>query len=139
VLVQQRSVTALATLAYGVIDRTAGTLELVSAGHLPPLIVRPDGSVAPVAVPPASALGAPECVAPSTTVPFGEDDVLLMFTDGLVERRAEVIDTGIERLAGAAGELTGPDLAAALRWIVPRVRAEDADDDIAVIAVRARG
>jgi serine phosphatase RsbU (regulator of sigma subunit) len=138
-LVRERSVTALATLAYGVVDRAAGTLELVTAGHLPPLIVRADGSVSPVAAPPLPALGGPACEAAATTVPFAEDDVLLMFTDGLVERRAEVIDTGIGRLAAAAGELIAPDLAVALRGIVPRVRAADADDDIAVIAVRARG
>ena len=135
-LVRERSVTQLATLAYGVIDRSAGTLELVTAGHLAPLIVRVDGSVSAVPVPPVPVLGGPEILARSTTVPFDDGDVLIMFTDGLVERRAELLDDGIDRLADAAAELAGPDLATALRGVVPRVRAAEADDDIAVIAVR---
>ena len=136
-LVRERAVTAFATLSYGVIDRDVGTLELITAGHLAPMIVRVDGSVAAVPVPPVPVLGGPDVTAPSTTVPFGEGDVLLMFTDGLVERRGETIDTGIARLAHAAVELAGPDLAVALRGVVPRVRGAAADDDIAVIAVRS--
>ncbi|MFC1414290.1 SpoIIE family protein phosphatase [Streptacidiphilus sp. N1-12] len=95
------------TVFCAVVDPAAGSVRYSSAGHLPALLARPDGGVrrldgaqsVPLAVTPGS-----ERPETSATLPAGAH--LLLYTDGLVERRHEVIDTGIERAEAAlAGEL----------------------------------
>jgi phosphoserine phosphatase RsbU/P len=75
------------------------SFRVASAGHLPPMVVGPNR--------PASLLelrvGEPLGVVPgvrrqSTTVELGDDDAMLLYTDGLVERRDEPLDDSLERL-----------------------------------------
>ena len=134
----QVEVTQLATLSYALVDRSAGRVTVINAGHLDPLIVSADGTVAPTRTPPCPVLGVAGGRMATATFPFAEDDVLLMFTDGLIERRGEIIDAGMQRLAEAARSLCGAELPTALEDVIARVRGADADDDIAAIAVRPR-
>ena len=69
-------------------------------------------------------------------VPFRAGATLLAFTDGLVERRGEDIDAGLERLARHAGSLSGPDLSETLSGLVARMTDTEREDDVAAIAVR---
>jgi PAS domain S-box-containing protein len=73
-----------------------GGFEIVSAGHLPPVLVSA-GEAALVGITPGPALGSvPSVDYPVTTVAAGPGAVLAMFTDGLVESRDESIDVGLE-------------------------------------------
>lgn len=126
----------LVTVAYLLLDRRAGTLRVSSAGHLPPLMVRGDGATdlleghhgVPVGVRPE-----PRAV---SEWPLYPGDTLVLFTDGLVERRDEDIDAGLARLRAAAAALAGSDLTKSLQQLVSEVRDPRRDDDVTVLGVR---
>jgi serine phosphatase RsbU (regulator of sigma subunit) len=73
------------------------------AGHLPPALLHPDGTVTFLDQATDPPLGArPEHVPrPQARVPFVEGSTLVLYTDGLIERRTEDIDAGLARLADA--------------------------------------
>lgn len=124
----------IATCAVAVYDPCAHTLELVSAGHLPLLLVRPGSDPELVSVEPAGPLGA-LCQLPApTALAFPPGSSLLLFTDGLVERRSESIDAGLTRLLDGVGEQGAQiDLDRLLATVQRGVQ----DDDTAVLLVRA--
>jgi serine phosphatase RsbU (regulator of sigma subunit) len=88
----------LATVLCAVIDVAAREVTLTNAGHLPPLLISEQGSElveAPVGLP----VGVdPNPAYSSVTVSVPARATFLAFTDGLVERRGETIDVGLERL-----------------------------------------
>jgi hypothetical protein len=61
---------------------------------------------------------------------------VLLYTDGLVERRDEPLDAGFARLAHHAHQLLGADMAAGLNALVADIAAEESRDDVAALAVR---
>jgi hypothetical protein len=71
-------------------------------------------------------------------LPFGDGDLVLVFTDGLIERRDETIDDGQVRLLDALGAVRGPDLGSDLDALVEAVRDPTRDDDVAALALRRR-
>ncbi|MFE9877850.1 PP2C family protein-serine/threonine phosphatase [Streptomyces sp. NPDC005784] len=85
------------------IDWGAHTITYSSAGHLPPVLLRGDGSVGFLDRATDPPLGArPEHVArPEATTDFAAGDTLVLYTDGLIERRVEDIDVGLGRLVAA--------------------------------------
>jgi serine phosphatase RsbU (regulator of sigma subunit) len=87
------------TCCYATLDVPTGCLRWASAGHLPPIVVRADGGVDPlhqVPGPPLASLPGRRFTVAATVLAPG--DRVLLYTDGLVERRGEVIDVGIARL-----------------------------------------
>ena len=77
----------------------------------------------------------------SAHCPFGAGDLLLLYTDGLVERRGESIDIGLRRLQAAADELFTAvddltDLDDVLVKLTESVSDPDRQDDVAVLAFR---
>jgi len=120
------------------IDRDARTLTYSSAGHPPPALLRADGTVLFLDRATDPPLGArPEHLArPQAGVCFERGDTLVLYTDGLVERRGEDIDAGLGRLAAqlARHRGAGPEtLADALLGLLP---ADGATDDTALVALR---
>ncbi|MGW2785409.1 PP2C family protein-serine/threonine phosphatase [Streptomyces populi] len=85
------------------IDWETRTITYSSAGHLPPALLRGDGRVEFLDGATDPPLGArPEHVdRPEAATGFASGDTLVLYTDGLVERRTEDIDVGLERLAAA--------------------------------------
>ncbi|MGW6416753.1 PP2C family protein-serine/threonine phosphatase [Streptomyces sp. NPDC055055] len=85
------------------IDWHARTLTYSSAGHPPPVLCRPDGTVVLLDGATDPPLGArPEHTArPQAVTGFPDGSVLVLYSDGLVERRNEDIDTGLARLTEA--------------------------------------
>jgi serine phosphatase RsbU (regulator of sigma subunit)/anti-sigma regulatory factor (Ser/Thr protein kinase) len=94
---------SMATVAYAVLDPADGRLRYSCAGHPPPLLVREDGSAAYLedgrGIPLGVDEGTPYAEGTAVTAP---GDALLLYTDGLVERRRESLDAGLERLSRAA-------------------------------------
>lgn len=131
---------ACATMAFGVIDPGAGRFDYVLAGHPPPVLLRADGSAVLVDGQPWPPLGVPPRAEPSpASVAVGSGDVLVLYTDGVVERRGESLTVGLERLRSAAADLRDldpDDLADALLAAV--LPADEQGDDVALLVVRIR-
>lgn len=90
-----------ATAAVAIIDPAGRTLRYCLAGH-PPLLLRdPDGSLTLLDEARGPLLGFEAGGRPEQVVTFVPGSFLVLFTDGLVERRGEVIDTGLARLGAA--------------------------------------
>ncbi|MEU9028820.1 PP2C family protein-serine/threonine phosphatase [Streptomyces sp. NPDC048383] len=119
------------------VDPARGTAVYASAGHLPPALFGADGVGRlvdlPVGPPLGTGLGGYESVAH----PLGEDDTLLLYTDGLVERRGEDIDTSLDRLT-ALRIPAGGGVAEVADAVVIGLDARHAEDDVAVLAARVR-
>jgi len=126
----------LVTMFYAVVDPSADTLVVANAGHLSPVLIRPDAEPTSLSVPGEVLLGAGGGRRTAVTFPFRPQDTLLAFTDGLVERRHEDIDVGEARLRDAARGLAGGPLEPALTDLVKTVCDPDRDDDVAVLVVR---
>jgi serine phosphatase RsbU (regulator of sigma subunit)/anti-sigma regulatory factor (Ser/Thr protein kinase) len=89
---------AMATAAYAVFDPATGTLRFASAGHLPPVHVA-GGTARLVEITPSAPLGAfPYGSVPEHTLTLGTDELLVLYTDGLVERRGVALNEGLDGL-----------------------------------------
>lgn len=119
----------MATMAVAVLDPATGEVEYAGAGHLPPLVVRADGSAAwePVLGAPLIGLLTEQPVAGRTTLAPG--DALLLLTDGVIERRRESLRVSLDRTLGAVGRPAPGDLDA----LVARLRDPASDDDATVV------
>ncbi|MEZ5102015.1 MAG: SpoIIE family protein phosphatase [Thermoleophilia bacterium] len=124
----------LTTCAICVLDPLDGTLELAVAGHPPPVVVQADGSAAllesgrgtPLGVP-ARRRQAAERLEPGATI--------LLYTDGLIERRTRGLEDGLARLVQAATTAEPePLVAAVLDALFPADGRRD--DDVALLAAR---
>jgi PAS domain S-box-containing protein len=89
----------LVTCCYAEIDREQGIITLVSAGHPPPIVSYVDGPTEQLAVAPGPPMGVDDDTSFSeTTVLFDDRAVLVLYTDGLIERRGRSLDDGIDAL-----------------------------------------
>lgn len=126
---------AMATCLYVVCDAQAGWCELASAGHLPPVLVRPGGTAELVAVPPGPPLGvgAQDTTTERRGLPPGA--TLALFTDGLVEDRRRAIDSGLRELLRL---LAGParPLEELCDAVLDACRGTPQQDDIALLLAR---
>lgn len=131
---------ALATTAVTVlVDTRSNLLVYSSAGHPPPVLLHSDGTCEMLENATDPPLGArPEHVPrPQASAGYRRGDTLVLYTDGLIERRGEDIDTGLDLLRNGLGAMTdfAPDrLADAL---LERLGvAGGGHDDIALVVVR---
>jgi Stage II sporulation protein E (SpoIIE) len=117
------------------VDPARGAAALVSAGHLPPVVFGEDGTGIlldlPVGPPLGTGLGGYEPLTRALT----PGETLLLYTDGLVERRHEDIDTSLARLA-ALRLPPGVGVDRLLDEVLHRMDAHRAEDDVAVLAAR---
>jgi serine phosphatase RsbU (regulator of sigma subunit) len=124
-----------ATVLIGLADNDRHEVTLASAGHLPALLLSEGASefvTVPVGVP--LGIGAPAYQA--TTIPVAPDSTLIAYTDGLIERRDEGIDVGMERLRKAASQ-DAPSVDDLVANIVSHVLGgQVSDDDTAILAIR---
>lgn len=100
------------TATYAVLDPARGELRWASAGHPPPVVVGGDGAVTVVEDGRGPVLGAVPGRYREARLALEPGAAVVLYTDGLVERRGEVIDEGIGRLVGALAAL-GPAAATA--------------------------
>ena len=126
---------AMTTIVYLVIDPAAESLELVSAGHPPALVVDRSGAARYLWPRGGIPLGvAAAATYEAETFPFATGAIVLVYTDGLVERRGESIELGLERLRELAEGAR--DVEALCAAIVERLVPETPNDDVAFIAAR---
>ncbi|MEU4102949.1 PP2C family protein-serine/threonine phosphatase [Streptomyces tanashiensis] len=119
------------------VDPARGTATFASAGHLPPVVFGTDGSAELVDLPVGPPLGTGVGGYEPTTRPLAPGETLLVFTDGLVERRGEDIDVSLARLAALRlPPDSGPEQV--VEEVLHRLDALHAEDDVAVLAARIR-
>lgn len=120
-----------------ILDLVTGELSWSRAGHPPPLLVAPgdvryltDGAGGPLGIP-----GRPPY--PQATTRIEPGTCLLLYTDGLIERRGQVIDEGLDHLAFTAAQLRAQPPATLLDGLLERALPDTGPaDDIALIAAR---
>lgn len=126
------------TVVGATIDVRSGTMAWSRAGHPPPLVVSPGRGHVLLDAPCLPPLGvAPDQPAPVHAHRLEVGDLLVLYTDGIVERREESLDQGFRRLAAVVEELVDLDvdeLADAL--VEAMVPADTQSDDLAVLVVR---
>ncbi|MEU1106132.1 SpoIIE family protein phosphatase [Streptomyces tibetensis] len=121
------------------------TLTWAAAGHPPPVLRLPDGTVRTLDAKPGAMLGIPltQEIADHTE-DLEPGSTLALYTDGLVERRAQGIDPGIERLATALGGFRSAELDADLegsadRLLPPLLSDSERDDDVCLLLCHVQG
>lgn len=124
----------IATMCLLTLDPATGKARLANAGHPPPLIIH-SGAVVPVTgrVPLLGIAQAERAVESEVELPPG--GTMVLYTDGLVERRGETIDDGMARLARAAARIED-ELDAYCDRLLVDVGPADPADDIAIVALR---
>jgi serine phosphatase RsbU (regulator of sigma subunit) len=126
-----------ATCLLALLDPARGTAAFASAGHLSPAVFHRDGAGELIPVPVGPPLGTGLADYEMTTLTLTPEDTLVMFTDGLVERRGEDIDVSLSRLARLRLQ-PGQGVSRLLDDIVLRLHVQEAEDDVAAIAARLR-
>jgi serine phosphatase RsbU (regulator of sigma subunit)/anti-sigma regulatory factor (Ser/Thr protein kinase) len=126
----------MTTVLYAVLDPTLGSVEVASAGHPLPMMARVAGEPARMI---DAAVDPPLGVIPglrrrSSTVDLPPGALLVLYTDGLVERRGETLDKGFERLAPALA--AGSAEASCARAIEVMLGDEGTRDDTALLVLR---
>jgi GAF domain-containing protein len=126
-----------ATCAYAVYDAVSGECEVAVAGHLPPLLVHPDGSNELLDVPPAPPLGIGDGEVESRLFKIEDGSLFVLYTDGLVENKGQDISDGLARLRGifGPGSPTRP-LEDLCKATLDGVYSDHQRDDIAVLIAR---
>ena len=133
----------MATCLVAHLEPDGGTTRLrwSNAGHLPPAVLARDGTVALLEAGTADLLLG---VAPDTSridhvAVLEPGATVLLYTDGLVERRDRDIDAGTAELTEVLRRCAGLPLAELCDRVLDRLFLPDAEDDVAVLAVRLSG
>jgi PAS domain S-box-containing protein len=124
-----------ATCVCAVFDPLDGRVVLASAGHLPPVLVEPDGAAQLLRLPTGAPLGVGGVPFEAVTFTLPGDALLCLYTDGLVERRGRDLDVGLELLRDTVAE-NRDSLEQRCDAALEALRAGNSEDDIAVILAR---
>jgi serine phosphatase RsbU (regulator of sigma subunit) len=123
------------TAVVGVGNWRTGELTIANAGHPMPLLLGA-GDPQFLSIPVGPPLGTGVSTYGSAQFAMPEGSTLLLYTDGLIERRAEAIDEGMSRLVDVASPLVAQTPTTLVSGVVSSMRDHDADDDVAVLALR---
>jgi serine phosphatase RsbU (regulator of sigma subunit) len=127
----------MATLVYAELEPASGALRLLSAGHPPPLLLAPErppvvigsGRWLPLGV---ASRGERPVEARLTLAPGAQ---LLLYSDGLVERRDESVDRGVQRLADALARLRGHEPQRLVDELLAGLGSPTARDDVCLLSI----
>lgn len=137
VFVEQLPAAAMATLAYVELNTSNGRFAYACAGHPPPLVVAADGT--------------PRLLWEGRSTPLGSSfargreealdrlepgDVIVLYSDGLVERRTEGISAGIDALLDVTRTASGARPRELVDAILGGLLEQEQDDDVCVLALR---
>ncbi|GAA0663317.1 hypothetical protein GCM10010193_13370 [Kitasatospora atroaurantiaca] len=128
----------LATCLYAVYDPINRTCELASAGHVPPVLVHPDGTGELLEIPAGAPIGVGGVPFVAKKIDVSDGSMLVLCTDGLVEVRGGDIGAG---LAALCGNLIDPKQTPeeACDVVLDRLHSDDRQDDIALLVARFDG
>ena len=140
---RQRKAPLLATAALVVIDTAAETLTFATAGHPPPVVLEPDGQVRFLDTANGPLIGldenfpVAETLVLADTAPFPRGSMLVIYTDGLVERRDRPFNIGMDQIATHLARLRAPLAPEALidSLLDALIGDKEPADDIAVLIV----
>ncbi len=127
-----------ATASYAILEPTTGRLRYASAAHPPILVVEPSGDTrwleggrsGPL-------LGAVDEVRGEATVDLEPGSLVLLYSDGLVERRGELLTDGLARLEQAARELRDASVEEVCDGLLESLRVDsELGDDIVLVGIR---
>ena len=122
-----------ASVVCAVFDRSRQTLTYSRAGHPPPLLLSPNGSTWL-----DSAGGPPLTISDphprsNTTIDVTHEDVIVLYTDGLIERRGESLDVGLQRLMDAASAMFGFTVQTMADRLLRVLSPETTRDDVVLV------
>jgi sigma-B regulation protein RsbU (phosphoserine phosphatase) len=137
--VRRHGVGRMSTVVYAELDLDSRELRLACAGHPPPLVAAPgeaarfvwDGRSQPLAAHRPGASGRPQA-----TVALTPGSILVLYTDGLVERRSSPLVEGMERLRSRLDGARDGDPETLAAGLVRGLDSPDHDDDVCLLAVR---
>lgn len=142
---RQLQVDTFATAAIARFEQGGTTDDLTrmrwsNAGHLPLLVIHPDGTLGELGEWQGDLLLGvdPGTERREAVVELAPGATVLMFTDGLIERRSSDLDVGMSRLRAAATELADRPLAELCDEIIERLVSGRPEDDVALVAIRLR-
>jgi phosphoserine phosphatase RsbU/P len=135
--VQHFEAGSLATVLYALVTPERDEIRVSLAGHLPPMLGTVGHETVPLVLPVDRPLGIGRPKPRrSTSVEFPPDSVLVCYTDGLVERRGELIDVGLDRLRAAIRPGPADTVCAT---IMSALGVEQPVDDVALLTLRRVG
>ncbi|HYH26540.1 MAG TPA: SpoIIE family protein phosphatase [Blastococcus sp.] len=121
-------------------EKAAGQTRLrwSNAGHPPPVTIDSGGQVTVLTTRGADLLLGVDAAAPrrESQVTLGRDAVVILYTDGLIERRDSDLDAGTARLQAVLADLAGAELDQLCDELLARMLPDAPDDDVALVAVR---
>lgn len=139
-LLQGLSGSAMATAVYVVVDIEKRSLEMINAGHPPPLLVPPSAPPRYLELEAHVPLGTvPDPQFRSSTLTVEAGSLLVFFTDGLVESATVALQEGLDRLlevVGKAVEATPGGVDGLCETVISEMVPDRIQDDIAVLGIR---
>ncbi|MGK5534014.1 SpoIIE family protein phosphatase [Streptomyces sp. URMC 129] len=126
---------SIATCVYAVCDPRDGWCEISSAGHLPPVLVRPDGTAELLDLPNAVPLGVGGVPFTAERRRLAPGSTVALFTDGLVEERRAPIDVGLRAMTRLLSGAPRP-LEETCDAVLSGLRPTTPEDDVALLLAR---
>ena len=131
---------ALARFEQTADDRERGITRMrwANAGHPPPLVIHPDGTIAELASWRGELMLGVDSTArrSDSVISLDRETTVLLYTDGLIERRDADLDAGMDRLRAAAARLAGRPLDELCDQLIEELVEATPEDDVALVAIR---
>ena len=126
---------AFATVIAARVDLGSGQIEAACAGHLIPFLTNSVAAAAPAPIELSPPIGIRGATYAASTFTVGPGHGLVMYSDGLVERRGEPLDEGIDRLAATLGR-AGDTRATEIWTAMAQIQHGHFDDDVTIVTLR---
>ena len=125
----------IATMTYAEVYPASGTVRFVGAGHPPPIAIDAEGARY-LELPKQPPIGvATGWVYEEVVVDIDPGAKVVLYTDGLIDRRDIALEEGLDRLLAAAGEDPGRPVETVCRELITALAPSEAADDIALLAM----
>jgi serine phosphatase RsbU (regulator of sigma subunit) len=127
----------IVTCLYAVYDPNLKQCHIANAGHMPPALARPGRAPALLDLPTGAPLGVGGITFETSTTDLDPGDLLVLYTDGLVETRHHPIDDRLDALLGLLDQPLRP-LEETCDLLLHGLRHPDDHDDVALLVARAQ-